>query len=88
MNDGFGSVIDTTNEFILHSGENLPNHSMSMIGKGKYVAQGLATIPLFRDRQAAYRYAAWLICMAEILPNELDDSSPTWEQVLDAVRNT
>jgi hypothetical protein len=80
--------VDTSNEYLLGTGKNLPNHSLSMIGKGKFVRQSLAEIPQFRDKQSAYRYAAWLITLADVyLPDELDVISPTWEQVLHAVQN-
>lgn len=80
--------IQTINDHALHLGQNLPNHSTSLAGRGKYIAQGVALPPLWRTRQDAYRYAAWLITMAEALPNEDDCEAHTFEVVLDAVRNT
>lgn len=51
---------------------------------------GKALYPLFkpahRTKQSAYRYAAWLIGMAEVLPDEPGEH--TFEQILEAVRNT
>jgi hypothetical protein len=80
--------IDTTNDFAMHSGENLPNHTMSLKGLGKFISQGVPTIPVFRTRQAAYRYAGWLISMAELLPDEEGCESHDFDSVVNAIRNT
>lgn len=77
--------IDTLNEYAISYGENLPNHSLAQMGRGKFVRQQVAGIPTFRTQQAIFRYAAWLLTMAELLPHE--DGEHTFEQVLDAVRN-
>lgn len=79
--------VDTTNEFALGLGHNLPNHSMSMIGRSAYIAPTVRDVPLFRTRQSAYRYAAWLMTMAETLPHE-DSNEHSWEQILHAIRNS
>lgn len=80
--------IDTTNEYAIHTGQNLPNHSMSMLGLGKFVRQGMQGEPTFRSRQAAYRYAAWLITVAEVLPNEEGCEEHDFDAILSAVRNS
>lgn len=80
--------IETFNDFLLATGENLPNHSMSMRGLGRFVSQGVSTIPQFRTRQDAYRYAAWLTELAEILPDKVGQEGVAFEQVRDAIRNT
>lgn len=77
--------VDTTNEFALHAGTNLPNHSTTLDGRGKFVRTG-AERPVFRTRQSAYRFAAWLLAMAERLPDEED--AVTFDQVREAVENT
>jgi hypothetical protein len=77
-------AIDTTNEYALHSGTNMPNHSTTLSGRGKFVRTG-AERPIFRTKQAAYRYAAWLLCLAEALPDE--DDAVSFEQVLEAVES-
>lgn len=78
--------IDTVNEYLIGAGENLPNHSLSQMGRSKFIRQHLPSVPTFRTRQAAFRYAAYLLTMAEVLPDE--DGEHTFEQVLNAVRNT
>ena len=80
--------IDTTNDYLLGAGQNLPNHSMSMAGLGAFVRPALSELPIWRTRQDAYRYAAWLITLAEThLPDGDDESGVTFEQVRDAVRS-
>lgn len=78
--------VDITNEFALHSGVNLPNHSTTLAGRGKFVRVGLSGPLVFRTKQQAYRFAAHLVSKAEILPGE--DSDVSFEEVLDAVHNS
>lgn len=81
-------VVDTTNEYALSSGNNLPNHSTSMAGRGAFVRQSIPDVPTFRTKQAAYRYAAYLITMAEaILPDEEGAAAHEFGVVLHAIRN-
>ena len=80
--------IDTTNDYLLSLGENLPNHSMSRRGLGKFVTQSLHEMPIWRTRQDAFRYAAWLVEMAEILPDTEGEEGVTFEQVRNAIRST
>jgi hypothetical protein len=81
-------VVSTINDFFLSSGQNLPNHSTAIRGRAKFVRQSLPESPIFRDKQKAFRYAAWLICMAEMLPDEDGQEGITFEEVLDAIRNS
>ena len=71
---GRETTIDTKNEFNVRSGQNLPNHSASLRGHSKFVKPMRDGMPTFRTRQSAYRFAAWLIAMAESaeLPDEPD----------------
>lgn len=81
--------IDTTNDYLLSAGQNLPNHTMTRAGLGRYVTQSLREVPLFRTKQEAFRYAAWLSVMADAyLPDDPDAPAFTFEQVRDAVRST
>lgn len=81
--------INTSNDFLLSAGQNLPNHSTSLAGRGRFVRQSLTEIPTFRTKQEAYRYAAYLITMAEVhLPDEEGSETHTFEVVLDACRNS
>lgn len=75
-------VVDTTDEFGVLSGENLPNHSTSMQGRGKFVRVAIGN-PTVRTKQAAYRLAARIVGHAQSLPDE--DVPHTWDEVLDAV---
>lgn len=79
--------IDTTNDYLLSAGENLPNHSMSKAGLGKYVTQSLHEIPIWRTRQDAYRYAAYLVTLAETLPDTEGEEGVTLEHVIASVQN-
>lgn len=81
--------VDTANDYALCAGQNLPNHSTSMLGRGNFVRQSSQIPPTFRTKQSAFRYAAYLITMAEIhLPDEKRAEGHTFEAVLDAIRNT
>lgn len=86
--DHLTGEIETINDWALHAGENLPNHSKSLIGRGKFVKQGMQEVPTFRTRQEAYRYAAWLVSMAEILPDEEGCETHDFAAISAAIRNT
>jgi len=79
--------VNTTNDFALHKGQNMDNHTAALRGQAAYVRQGMVEIPTFRTRQLAYRYAAWLISLAELLPDEEGQEAIEFETVLDAIRN-
>lgn len=80
-------AINTSNDYGLGAGQNLPNHSASVMGRGKFV-RPLKPIQEFRDRQTAYRFAAHLITMAEIhLPNDDGCEEHDFESVRAAVQN-
>lgn len=83
----FPVPVNTTNDFGLMAGQNLPNHSASMRNRAKFVRQIRMDVPQFRDRQTAYRYAAYLITLAEMLPNEDGCDGHTFAEVLNAVQN-
>ncbi len=76
------------NEWGIGSQQNLANHTVSQQGFPRFVRQSLPSVPLFRTRHAAYRYVAWLLTLAELLPDEPGQEGITYEQVLDAVQNT
>lgn len=80
--------MNTRTEFVVLSGQNLPNHSESLRGRGKFVRinghNPNNSVPLFRTRQEAYRLAAHLLCAAQGLPIE-DEEPSTWDEVLEAV---
>lgn len=81
-------VIETRNDFALAAGENLPNHSASMLGRGKFIRQSRSDVPTIRDRQTAYRYAAWLVLMADMLPDDEGQEGITFDDVLSAISDT
>lgn len=81
-------VPDITNEYMVGFGQNLPNHSESLRGRAGFIRQAVSGIPTFRTREAAYRYAAWLVVQAAtMLPAEEPGADFTFEQVLDAVQH-
>jgi len=77
--------VDTLNEYVVVSGTNLPNHSTSLEGRGKFVKVASGVPPVCRTKQQVFRLCAWLMSMAEILPDEPGEHS--YEQVLKAVHN-
>lgn len=81
-------LINTINEFMISTGENLPNHSAALMGRARFVRQSRPEVPTFRTKQMALRYAAWLVEMAELLPDDEDQPGVTFEQIRDAVRNS
>jgi len=81
-------IINTSNDYLLMFGQNLPNHSTSIAGRGKFVRQSIVETPTFRTAQQAYRYAAWLATMAEMLPDEAGAEEHTFDAVRAAIRNT
>lgn len=64
--------INTANDALVMFGANLPNHTVSQSGRGKWVRIGTTGITTFRDRQSVYRAAAWLLALTQKheLPNE------------------
>jgi hypothetical protein len=68
--------VDLTTECTIIGGENLPNHSATLSGRGKYVRisgdNPLAPLPTLRTVQQAYRLAARIVQAAEQfnLPSE------------------
>lgn len=77
---------DTTNEHFVQRGANLPNHSSSAKGRGKWVRIGTTVTPsTFRTRQEAFRACAWVLALVEKqeLPDEDEDLS--FFEVLDAI---
>jgi len=86
MADDTTPEIDTTNEWLLSLGTHLPNHSQSIAGRPKFVAPVLSQRQLvFRTKQQAYRFASYLIELADSLADEEGEHS--FDEVLDAVRN-
>lgn len=78
--------VSTDNEYAIQVGENLPNHTFSLRGRGKFVQQGFPSVPQFRTRQQAYRYAAYLVTLAENhLPDE--EVASSFEEIKAAIEN-
>jgi hypothetical protein len=75
------------NSYVVTRGENLPNHSTSLSGRGKFV--GVSVYPIqVRTAQEAFKLAAWLVAMTEdYLPDEEDDER-SFEEVLEKVRES
>lgn len=82
--------INTTNDFVLGLSSNLPNTSHAQRGQEKFVTSRThGTKPvIFRTKQSAYRYVAWLLCFAEVLPDEEDQPGVTLEQIQRAIQTS
>lgn len=76
-------AVRVDNERGLIAGENLPNHTTSMQGRGKFVMASAPGPFIIRTRQEAFRVMAHLEWLAVALPDE--DGNHTYEQVRDAV---
>lgn len=77
--------VNTLNEYAICSGQNMDNTTFAMNGRAKFIRQGQPSVPTFRTKQAAFRYAAYLITMAEILPDE--EGAHDFEEVIHAIQN-
>lgn len=77
--------VDTLNEFVMMSGQNMPNHTTSQAGRGKFIKIGVPDSPVFRTKQQLYRFVAYAMAMAFVLPDE--DGQHTYEEVEHAIRN-
>lgn len=62
--------VDTSNEFVLGLGRNLPNHSESMNGRGNFVKVQSYKPVVFRTKQEVYRFCSWALAMSFSLPDE------------------
>ncbi len=75
------SEINTNNEFFLGLSRRHPH------GKtGEPCVKPAGLQPYWTTKQGAYRFAAWLVSMAEMLPDETGEA--TFEDVLKAVQST
>lgn len=75
--------INTANEFLLGLKGSKAAHAQD---NGPCV-RTTGIMPYFNTRQRAYRFAAWLVSMAEMLPDE--PGQPTdFGTILKAVQNT
>lgn len=72
--------INTANEFLL---------GLSSIS-GQPAIEAAFIRPVFRSRQQAFRFAAWLATMAETLPDETPEATHahSFEEILAAIQNT
>jgi len=77
--------VNTLNEYAIGYGKNLDNHSSALAGRAGFIRQMTGDVPTFRTKQEAYRYAAYLVSMAEVLPDE--DGAHEFDEVLAAVQN-
>lgn len=71
------------NERGLIPGENLPNHTAAMRGRGKFVMASAPGPFIVRTKQEAYRVMAHLNHLAQDLPDE--DGEHSFEEVMKAV---
>ena len=74
------SKINTDNEFLL----GLTRRGLHTEA-GKPCIRPSDLVPYFTTKQGAYRFAAWLVSMAEMLPDE--PGAATFEDVLKAVQS-
>lgn len=77
--------IQTQNEYAVHTGQNMENHTASLAGKSKYVKVGSLVSPTFRTRQEIYRFVSWLLVMAPTLPDE--EGEHDFDNVLEAIES-
>lgn len=77
--------VNTINQFAVHTGQNLENHSKSLAGRGKFVKPGVPVLD-FRTKQEVFRFAAHLLTQAIVLPDE--EGAHTFDEVMEAVQNS
>lgn len=80
--------INTVNEHVLMTGQNMPNHTTSLAGLGNFIKVGAQTPNglLFRTKQSVYRFCAYAILMSDALPDE--EGEHTFEQVYEAIQDS
>jgi len=78
--------VSTVNEFAVHTGENLANHTASLRGQGKFIRTGVSGPLMMRTKQSVYRLCVYLNTMAEMLPDEPGEH--TYEEVEAAIQNS
>jgi len=78
--------VNTINDGIIVSGRNLPNHTMTLQGRGKFIGSGALRPPQWRTKQELYRFVAWALVQDEIhdLPNE--PGNHTLEEIIEAIK--
>lgn len=74
--------VNTANEFFL----GFTRAHYNTFDKDHGVIRPSGLLPVFCTRQQAYRFAAWLVCMAELLPEE--ELPSTFEEVLAAIQSS
>lgn len=79
---------DTTNQFALQVGENLPNHTMSALGMGRFIRTGVNGPLVFRTKQSVYRMCAYLMIMAEAHKLADEPGEHTYQEVEEAIQNS
>ncbi len=79
-------TVNTNNDGAIMSGNNLPNHSTTLAGRGKFVGSAAQRVPQWRTKQELYRFIGWALVMEERhdLPNE--EGEHTLEEVIQAIR--
>lgn len=72
--------VSTVNDAVVMMGANLPNHTMSAKGFGKWVRLGTNTPTVFRTRQEAWRAVAWIMAFVERqdLPEERTEANENY----------
>lgn len=78
--------VNTINDGIITVGQNLPNHSTTLAGRGKFVGSGAHLPPQWRTKQELYRFVGWALVLADIhgLPDE--PGNHTLEEVIEAIK--
>jgi len=79
------SAEDVRNEFMINSGQNLPNHSESMRGRGKFVQTGTGIPPVFRTRQQVGRFVGHLFKHMDAIDLPDEDDAPDLDSVIAAI---
>ena len=77
--------VNTLNEWAISSGQNMENTTYAMNDRAKFIRQGDPRVPTFRTKQEAFRYAAYLVTMAALLPDE--EGAHDFEEVIHAIQN-
>lgn len=84
--------IKTDNEYAVSRGQSMRNSTAAMQGLGAWI-KPMAQMPhdpfLFRTKQKAYRFAAWITAMADLnLPDEDGQEGVTFDEILEAIKDS
>jgi len=79
--------VNTNNDGQVMRGNNLPNHSATLAGRGKFISSAMQHNPQWRTKQELYRFVAWALVMEEAHDLPQEEGEHTLEEVMERIRH-